>query len=454
MTSISSPGIGSGLDVQGIVTKLMDLERQPLQNLQSKQQRYSTQISAYGTLVSAVSAFQASMDSLGTLSALDVFKTSSSNPDVIDITATENPDPGSFNVEVTRLADYHKMASLELAATDTFGGTASDEFSIQVGSAAADTISVDLSTAKTLEQIRDAINNDANNPGVRAAVINGSGGMQKLVLTSENTGADNALTLGYNGTITSGTFGFQTVNNIGGNTSLLDAEFIVDGFTITRPGNTVSDVINGVTFDLVSADPGTSHTISVEQDLGAVTQRVQSFATAYNDLRSAIDDLRGGDIGSDSALLMIENQLSKIVNQPATGGTLSVLSDAGLTIQKDGSMKLDSAVLDSALTQNFAAVADLFGADGQGFANRLSTIAQSWLANDGLIESRTDGLNARMKILTDKQTTLERNLTVIEQRYWKQFSSLDVLVGQMQATSSYLTQQLAALPNLYLSKTK
>ncbi len=94
MTTISSPGIGSGFDVQGIVSQLMEIENQPLQSLQLKQQQYSAKISAYGQLISAVSAFQTTMDSLGSLSALSVFKTGSSDPDVVEITSTENPDLG------------------------------------------------------------------------------------------------------------------------------------------------------------------------------------------------------------------------------------------------------------------------------------------------------------------------------------------------------------------------
>ncbi len=138
----------------------------------------------------------------------------------------------------------------------------------------------------TLEQIRDAINADENNPGVTATVISGDGGMQKLMLTSENIGSENALTLSYAGTIAPASFGFDTLNDIGGDTSLLDAEFVVDGYTITRSSNTVDDVISGVTFSLVSADPGVKQTISIDQDLGAIEQRVQSFADAYNKLHS------------------------------------------------------------------------------------------------------------------------------------------------------------------------
>ncbi len=167
---------------------------------------------------------------------------------------------------------------------------------------------------------------------------------------------------------------------------------------------------------------------------------------------ASVDGLRAGDIGSDSALRTIEKQLSNVLNTPATAGTLSVLSNVGMSLQKDGTMTLDSAVLTSALEQDSAAVAELFATEGDGFANRLSALADSWLADSGLIESRTDGLNASIDDLADRQLSMKRSLAIVEQRYYDQFTSLDVLLSQMQSTSQYLTQQLAALPDLYLGR--
>ena len=134
MPTISSAGIGSGLDVAGIIDGLMAVERRPLQLLQVKREQFTAQISAYGELISSVSAFQSSVDKLNSLSALDIFKGTSSNTDVVNVTGTDNPDLGSFEVEVTRLADKHKMASKEVRDDDTFGGGVTDALHIQVGS--------------------------------------------------------------------------------------------------------------------------------------------------------------------------------------------------------------------------------------------------------------------------------------------------------------------------------
>ena len=452
MPTISSAGVGSGLDVAGIIDGLMAVERRPLQILQGKQQLYTTQISAYGELISAVSSFQASMENLNDLTALDKFKTSSTNSELIDITSTDNPDLGSFNVEVTRLADFHKMSSDEILSTDTFGGAVGDSLSIQVGSDIADTITVDLSTAQTLAEVRDAINADENNPGVRASLINGDNGLQKLVLNAEDIGSANALTLSYDGAIKSTTFGLQTVNDIGGDTGLLDAEFIVDGFTITRPDNTVSDVISGVTFELNGAQVGTTTTLSVTRDTGATEALVKSFASAYNTLISSVKSQRSGTLGTDNLLLSIESQVKNVLNSTATSGSLSTLSEVGLSIDKDGIMSLDSDKLKTALDAGYANVAQLFAAEGDGFANRLVTLADNWVGSNGFISARTDGLNQRIEDLSDRQLSIERNLTIIEARYRTQFSALDILVSQFQSTGQFLTSQLAQLPNLTLNR--
>lgn len=447
MPSISASGVGSGLDIQSIVSQLMDVERQPLQRLQIKQFTLEAQISAYGQLSSSLSNFQAAMEKLGSVSALKLFNGTSSNPEVVDVTTSDSPDLGSFGVEVLRLAEQHKMATMEILDTDTIGGRRSDDaLNIQVGSDSANTITVDLSTAKTLAEIRTAINDDPNNPGVTATVLNGDNNNQKLILTADDSGAENELTISTSGRVRTRDFGFQTLNDIGGDISLLDAEINVDGYNITRPSNEVSDVISGVTLNLVSADPGNTHTVEIGQDIEAVQAAVKSFADAFNDLRAQIKNLRNGELGADNSLLSVERQIFSVLNSSVTGGAYNVLSEIGLTMQKDGTMSLDSTELEAALRADLDGVAELFGADGQGFANRLATLADSWLSSDGLIDSRQDGLKARVDDLVDRKIAIERNLERVESRFLAQFSALDGLVAQLQSTSQFLTNQLAQLP--------
>ena len=214
MPTISAAGVGSGLDIQSIISQLMEIERQPLQRLQFKQGQLEAQISAYGQLSSSLSNFQAAMEKLGSVSALKVFNGTSSNPDVVGVTPTSSADLGSFGVEVVRLAENHKMATQESLDTDTFGGRRNDALNIQLGSDPANTITVDLRPAKTLSEIRTAINDDPNNPGVTATIIHGDNNNQKLILTADDSGAENALTLSTSGRINLNDFGFQTLNDI------------------------------------------------------------------------------------------------------------------------------------------------------------------------------------------------------------------------------------------------
>ncbi|MEZ5542638.1 MAG: flagellar filament capping protein FliD [Pseudomonadota bacterium] len=447
---LSAAGIGSGLDVNSIVSQLMEIERQPLVSLQQKKDSIDARISAYGTLKSALSTFQSAMQDLSTPSSLKVFTATSGDGGLFTATATNTAAASSYQVEVVRLAERHKFASAEALDTATFGGGSSDALTIQVGTDTADVVTVDLSAARTLGEIRDAINTDAANPGVTATIIFGNDGNQKLVLTADDSGAANALTLSYAGGISASTFGFQELNQIGGNTALLDAEIAVDGYSVTRGNNTIDDVITGVTLELNNALPGSAVTLDIERDVTAVAESVQAFADAYNAVLSSIRTLRDGDLATDSALFSVERGLRGVMNTPASGlpSGLSYLGEIGLTFSRDGILTVDSADLESALVSDFNAVSELFSTDGQGFANRLDTLVGSWLDIDGLIKGRTDSLDGSKRLLETRQQSLEYRMSQVESGLYAQFSQLDTLLGSMQVTSDYLSQQLQMLPNI------
>ncbi|WP_457673233.1 flagellar filament capping protein FliD [Thiolapillus sp.] len=432
--------------MQSIVSQLMALERRPLDALARRQDQYEAQLSAYGQLKSALSGFQDAMEDLGSTDAFKVYGATSSDESALEVTANSSASLGTYNVRVERLASNHKMASAEFLDTTTFGGTAGDALVVQVGQDAANAITVDLSSAKSLEDIRDLINEDAGNPGVTATIINGNDGNQKLILTADETGSASAISLSYGGSIDASTFGMQTLNDIGGDTALLDSEISVDGYTITRSTNTLTDVIQGVTLDLQAARPGVDIQITVDRDIAAVQESVEGFADAYNDLRSTIRSLREGQLEADSTLLSIERGLLGILNDPTSTGTFSHLTEIGVSIQKDGTMSVNGSRLENALNTDYSAVAELFADADTGYAVRLGSLAGMWLEDGGLIESRTDGLDSRIEDLEDRQSAMDRRLAQVEARYLKQFSNLDSLMSQLQGTSSFLTSQLAALP--------
>lgn len=437
MASISSPGVGSGLDVQSIVTQLMALERRPLQTLQQSKSTLDAQLSGYGRFRSALSSFQTALNDLKSLDAFEIYSATSSNTDALTVTADSSAAIGALDVQVNRLAQAHKMGSQAIADKDTTPlGGAGDQLTITVDG--EDTV-LDLG-GMTLTQIRDAINEaDA---GVTATLVSENATSHRLVLTSTETGSAKAMNLGFTGTL--GTdLGMATINDVG-SLAELDAEIVVDNtYTITRGSNSINDAIDGLTLNLKQATTTAAH-VTIERDNEAVAEAIQGFVDAYNAVRSTVTSLRGKELKNDSTLRSIEASIQGVLNTPPTGLTTSYtyLSQIGVSIQKDGTMKLDSSVLEDAIASDFNGVAQVFANDDQGYVYRLDARLDDLLASDGLIDSREDGIKESQKTLNSRIDNLEYRLQLIEKRYRTQFAALDTLLGQMQGTSQFLLRQL------------
>ncbi len=448
---ISSPGVGSGLDIKSIISQLMSLERRPLNALQSKEKLLQAQVSDYGKLKSALSTFQDAMLELNSVSKFQVHSTTSSNDKAFTATADETASVGSYNINVTSLATSHKLASATFADSATVVGTG--DLTIDVGGNAF-TVAVD-GTNNTLAGVRDAINNAADNTGVSATIINETGG-SRLVLTSKETGAANAITVStvdsdLNNTDAAGLSQLAS-GNLTQVSAAADAALTIDGFSVTSASNKVTGAITGVTIDLIKAtDAGAgfdgSGTLSIDRDIEAVKGSVQGFVDAYNELKGQIDTFYDGNLAGDSTLLSIERQMRSVINTSATGITsaYTYLSEVGVGTTRDGKLSLDSADLEAALNSDFAGVASLFGDAGQGVAARLDTVVDGLLNPGGLIITRTEGLDSRITALREQMARMEVRLETVERRFNKQFTSLDALVGQMNSTSNYLAGQLAGL---------
>lgn len=437
MASISSPGVGSGLDVQSIVTQLMALERRPLQTLQQSKSTLDAQLSGYGRFRSALSSFQTALNDLKSLDAFEIYSATSSNTDALTVTADSSAAIGALDVQINRLAQAHKMGSQAIADKDTTPlGGGGDQLTITVDG--EDTV-LDLG-GMTLTQIRDAINEaDA---GVTATLVSENTTSHRLVLTSTETGSAKAMSLGFTGTL--GTdLGMATINDVG-SLAELDAEIVVDNsYTITRGSNSISDAIDGLTLNLKQETTTAAH-VTIERDNEAVAEAIQGFVDAYNAVRSTVTSLRGKELKNDSTLRSIEASIQGVLNTPPAGLTTSYtyLSQIGVSIQKDGTMKLDSSVLEDAIASDFNGVAQVFANDDQGYVYRLDARLDDLLASDGLIDSREDGIKESQKTLNSRIDNLEYRLQLIEKRYRTQFAALDTLLGQMQGTSQFLLRQL------------
>jgi len=441
---ISAPGIGSGLDVNSIVNQLMEIERQPLNRLESSKKDLEVQLSAFGQLNSALTTFQSALGDLKTVDAFEVYKAVSSDEGAFTATADSSAATGFVDIQVVSLAEAHKMGSKAIADQDaTTLGRAGDRMTFTVNGEA---FTVD-GGGMTLSQLRNAINDAPDNTGVSATIISENSGSNRLVLTAAETGNANAINLSATGRLRRD-LDLGDIND----PAQLDAELLVDGlYTITRSSNTISDAISGITLNLL-AETSSDVQLNVSRDTGSVTESVQAVVDAYNELKTTIGNLsgEGNDLEADNTLRSIESQIQSVFNTPpsGSGGGFAYLSEVGVAFQRDGMLSLDSGALQNAIDTDFAGMAELFANDDQGYLFRIDALIGNIVQADGLIDIRQDGLNSRIDRVDQRISDMEYRLELRQQRLLNQFNSLDALMGQLQGTSTFLTQQLAALPNL------
>ena len=467
MPTITAPGVGSGLDINNLISQLVAAEGQPATlRLDSQEARFQAQISGLGSLKGSLSQFSTALQDLKSLDDFQGRLAKSADEDVFTATATSAATPGSFDVEVIQLAEAHKLASEGFADAATSVGsgsitltTGTDSFSVTIDPA-----------ADTLADIRDAINDAADNTGVSATIVtvdkSGGGSESKLILSADQTGTDNELSvivddddgedldtnglskLVYDPAPGSGT------THMSGLQAAVDAQIKIDGQSVTRSSNSIDNAIEGVTIDLVKQMPGSEFTLTVSQDEAGATAAVNGFVNAYNALIVTINNLstfnpetgeRGLLLG-DSTLLSVSLQLRRELSTSVVGAGsgFSTLADIGITTTADGTLEIDGAALSDALDTGFDAVGELFAAD-DGFAVRLDTVVDELIKFDGTIANRTDGLNARVDDINEQREALDRRLISLEERLLAKFTAMDALVGELQATSNFLTQQLTAL---------
>ena len=449
---ISAAGMVSGLDVNGLVSSLMTVEKAPLQNLQAKQASFNSKVSAFGTLKSAVSTFQAAVKALSG-DALQALTATSSKTDVVGVSATKGggATAGSYSIEVSQLAQSDKLVSSGIDAGAKFAGAGSMDITI-----GGKTTTLALTDA-TLASVSSAINKA--NAGVTATILN-DGTQDRLVITGSQSGSANGVTITASGSLARFDSAPPPVTvpptepNMARTQTAQNAEMTIDGISVSKATNTVTDAIKGVTLNLAQTNVGSPVKVSLEKDTAAVTKSITAFVDAYNTLATAVAKqtsynaatktgaVLNGDAGARSIMGSIRAELSKAVGGAAG---LTTLSDIGIAFQRDGTLKLEKpAKLDTAIATNFEGVSSLFNS-ASGIGTRLAKVTEDMLGSKGLFKSRTDGLNASIKSLEKSSDRMELQLAQTEKRYRTQFTSLDAMMTSMQSMSSYMSQQLAAL---------
>jgi len=455
MASIVSTGIGSGLDIAGIVQSLVAAEGQPVESRIGQQEaRAQAKLSAFGSLKSALADFR---DKLEIMKSQDRFlarKAISGNEDAFTVSAATDALPASYALEVVQLAQAQKLTSGAFADSAAVVGTGT--LTVGVGAVSAD---IEITAENnTLAGIRDAINAASDNPGVAASIVNADSGSY-LILTSEDTGAAQTITI----TQAGGDGGLSALEYDPGNglASLTesitpqDALIRIDGFDIMSDTNNFDTAVQGVSISVLASTAGATEELRVENDPSEVKDLVSDFVESYNALIAMFDGVTAYDAESelaapllgDSTVRGIRDQIRRQLSDAVDGldAPFATLAEVGIEVQLDGKLEIDDTRLSAILADDFVKFGQLFSAE-DGFANRLYDLSEGYLTTGGIIETRTQGLEATIENLDDDRVALNERLSSLETRLLRQFNALDSLLAQLTSTSNFLAQQLGNLP--------
>lgn len=453
MASASITSANGPLDVQGLVSQLMVVANQPLTRLNSQVTSYNSQISDYGTLKSDLTALQTSMYKLADGSFVNTYAATGSDATVLTQTADSTAMAGSYNVTVKNLATSQNVAFTGQASSSASLGNTADTLDFSFGDGT--TQHVTIAANSSLQDISNAINSAGI--GVSASVVkaDNSSTPYRLVLTGGTVGAGGAFsTSAASGQSALAFTSFDAAAAVDGTGAITDtrltakaqdASLVVNGLELTSGSNTVSGVINGVTLTLNKAG---SSTVKVATDPAAITKQVQAFVDAYNRLRNDSSRMYSNNLKGDYTLVSLQDKFSQILNTPIAGAdgstTPAYLAQVGVVVQKDGTLSLDSAVLNTAITKSPKIVANIFGNDAKdGVMQRMNDQINDILGPQGLVTTRTNTLNSQVKDKKDKVDQETTRLSIVQAGYLALYTKLNSSLAQMQQTSNSLTSILA-----------
>lgn len=474
-TITSTAGV---LDVQGIVDQLMTIEQQPLTKLATANTALQTQISAFGKIQSGLASLRDAARALTETKTWQASSAKSSNEEIVKVTSGGEAAKGAFSVQVDQLAQSQSAVSGHFASsTAVVGG---GKLVIQFGSSAGGSFAADSERAAlnitipagaTLADVRTRINNA--NAGISASLVN-DGGQTRLMLRSTATGEKNGFSIDVQGAENGGAGGLGGLAFTpggGGSMSLLqearDARYSIDGLALTSASNSISNALDGVSLELrkVSTD---AVPIEVGTDAEALKTSINAFVTAYNAVNTSLASLTKYDEASKTAgalqgnflVVQLHSKIRSVVGSvftpPATtdGGSstssLTRLSDIGIEVQRDGSLKLNETKFANAAT-NPAALRTFFGSNdindpnGKGIGLRFTELIGQVIGNAGSISGALESLRSRSSANAQRQVDLESRLETTRARLVRQYSQLDQNLTSMSSLSTSLAGQLATL---------
>lgn len=467
----TTTGLGSGLDIGGIVTALVgsDTVAEKTQ-ISTQNTAVATKLSGVSQLQSAMATYQTALTNLGstTSPAFAGFAATSSTPATLTTTSDNTAVPGTYNIVVQNLATSSKVASASFSGGVTSAIPTGTLTISQNGTA----YPVTIPSGSTLQSVRDAINTSLSGNGVSANIVTDSNG-SRLVLGSTTTGAGSDISasgiagLEIDGTTpmtagtpasagpppvaaTPGTGGYV------GASKAIDANFTIDGLAVISKTNTVSS-ISGISMTLL-AGANASSTVTVAQNTSGLQTSLQTFVTAFNSLMKTLNTLTapgtqdpttknisgGGAMSGDSLPRTLIASLRAQLVTPGPGSQLSVLSQLGIqTAQTDGTLTFDSTKFTAAMAKPMlgSQVQTLFSGTNStnGLLARMGAVLTPYTQTGGILASRTSSLTQQQSDLTNQQAALDLRTTNLTAQLTAKYNAMDLVVGQLKATSTSIT---------------
>lgn len=448
MSTISSLGVGSGIDLENLVNALVRGQRAP-QDLQlnRRESRAKLELSALGTLRSAVSSLATATGALDGIRT--PLRSQLNGPEVASVSLSDRAERATYQLRVIQLASAQSQASEPFIDADTPLGNGM--LTVTFGDR---TVELDLSEGDwSLRDVRDAIN--SSDADVQAAVVRDGEGF-RLLLTSAQSGSAGEMSFAVSGSLDTRLSSAELTET----QTAQDAVFRINGLELTSSSNSVEDVIPGVTLNLIGTtlEEASSTNVSIEPDRGAVRQRVEALVTAYNKLveetrklgRFNPETQEAGPLLGNAVLRSVQSRISGVlsgtVDTELEANPFRSLLELGVRTGVDGLAQLDASAFNEAIAQDEGAVEAVLSGFGASFAETL----RSFSGSDGIINGRTTALNQQVRRVTQQREALDQRMSQVEDRLRAQFTALDSLVTQFQNTGAFLSQQLAGISDIRL----
>jgi flagellar hook-associated protein 2 len=471
--TIQSLGVGSGLDLDSLVQQLISAERQPKEErLNEKEERVESEISGLGKVKSKLSDFQDIVDELKSDREINGREPTIDNPseddDVFSAEAANSALRGAYSISVSQLATGSRITTDEGAFTSSSdpllsSGTGSLTFSV----GADDSFTVNIDNTTTLADLREMINDNEDNFGVTANIIEtGTAAGPRLVFQSETTGDGNNLVISND----SGNTELDRLSTAGGTTSIDSANIepaknaiaFIDGIEVQSESNKFDNTIQNVTFTANEVSPKDvsgnfiPSTLTIGYDKEGLQEKIENFVDNYNNLIKELDaqtkygesELEDdGALAGDSLIRSIKSGLATIIGDNVSTSALGGLFSLGVELNEDGELEISSTDfglgsgedrLESALDDNFDDIATLFTDENEGIAARLSSYLEQYTSSDGLISLREKTAKEEREEVYDDRETLELRMVSFEQTLRDRYLNLDQTVAQLNQTSSAL----------------